>query len=190
MDDLAAAPARHRLHVDEYHRIAEAGVFGEGDRIELIDGDLIDMAPIGQGHAAIVCGLNEALFKACAGRAIVSPQNPVQLDQSSEPQPDLAVLRRRADFYATGERPGPADVLLLVEVADSSLRFDQNVKLPLYARAGIAELWIVDLQRRMLYVYRKPDGDAYGEMTTHQPGDQISLALVPEIVVTLDLVFG
>ena len=190
MDDLATAPARHRLNVDEYHRMAEAGIFGEGDRIELIDGDLIDMAPIGQGHAAIVCGLNEALFLACAGRAIVWPQNPIRLDRSSEPQPDLAVLRRRADFYATGERPGPADVLILVEVADSSLRFDQTVKSPLYSRAGIAELWTVDLQRRVLDAYRKPDGDAYGEMTTHQPGDQVSLALAPEIIVTLDLVFG
>lgn len=190
MDNLATAPARHRLGVDEYHRMVEAGIFGKGDRIELIDGDLIDMAPIGQGHAAIVGGLNEALFMACAGRAIVWPQNPIQLDQSSEPQPDLAILRRRADFYATGERPGAADVLLLVEVADSSLRFDQKVKLPLYARAGIAELWIVDLQRRVLYAYRKPDGDAYGEMTTHQPGDQIGLVLAPEIIVTLDLVFG
>ena len=103
---------------------------------------------------------------------------------------DLAVLRRRADFYATGERPGPADILLLVEVADSSLRFDQKVKLPLYSRAGIAELWIVDLQRRVLYAYRKPDGDAYGEMTTHQPGDQVGLVLAPEIIVTLGLVFG
>ncbi len=190
MDDLAAAPARHRLNVDEYHRMAEAGIFGEGDRIELLDGDLIDMAPIGQGHAASVCELNEALFLACAGRAIISPQNPIRLDRSSEPQPDLAVLRRRADFYATGERPGPADVLLLVEVADSSLRFDQNVKLPLYSRAGIAELWIVDLQRRVLYAYRNPDGDAYGEMTTHRPGDHIGLALAPEIIVKLDLVFG
>ncbi len=186
MDEVLTAPTRHRVDVDEYHRMAEAGIFGESDRIELIDGDLIDMAPIGQGHAAIVGGLNEALFMACAGRAIVWPQNPIRLDQSSEPQPDLAVLRRRADFYATGERPGPADVLLLVEVADSSLRFDQRVKLPLYSRAGIAELWIVDLQRRVLHAHRKPNG----EMTTHQPGDQIGLALAPEIVVKLDLVFG
>ena len=118
------------------------------------------------------------------------PQNPVRLDRSNEPQPDLAVLRRRADFYATGERPGPGDILLLVEVADSSLRFDRTVKLPLYARAGIGEVWIVDLQRRAIDTYRMPAGDAYGEMTTHQPDGRIALALAPEIVVTLDLVFG
>ena len=139
MDNAAVAPARHRLTVHDYHRMADAGIFGKDDRIELIDGDLVDMAPIGQGHAAVVARLTRALFMACADRAIVWPQNPIRLDQSSEPQPDVTVLRHRADFYADGERPGPADVLLLVEVADSSLRYDRTVKLPLYARAGIAE---------------------------------------------------
>ena len=190
MDDAAIVPVRHKLNVHDYHRMADAGIFDACDRIELIDGDLIDMAPIGQGHAAIVNGLNEALVVACAGRAIVSPQNPVRLDPSSEPQPDLAVLRRRADFYASGERPGPDDILLLVEVADSSLRFDQTVKLPLYARAGIAELWIVDLKRRILTAYRNPAGDGYGEAATHHPGDQLALALAPEIIVRLELMFG
>ena len=189
MDDTVVAPARHRLDVDAYHRMAEAGIFGETQRIELIDGDLIDMAPIGQGHAAVVGGLAEALFVACAGRAIVWPQNPVRFDRHSEVQPDLAVLRRRADFYATGERPGPGDVLLLVEVADSSLRFDQTVKLPLYARAAVPEVWIVDLQRRVVDVYRGPAGPAYGEMTTRRAGERLALAAAPEIVVGLDIVF-
>lgn len=190
MNDLSVLPARHKLDVDAYHRMAEAGIFGEGERIELIDGDLIDMAPIGQGHAAIVNGLTEALVVACAARAIVSPQNSVRIGRRSEPQPDLAVLRRRADFYAAGEPPGPADILLLVEVADSSLRFDRTVKLPLYARAGVAELWIVDLKRRVIDVYRTPTGDGYGEMATHQAGDRLALVLAPEIVVPLDLVFN
>jgi Uma2 family endonuclease len=170
--------------------MAEAKLFGEDERVELIEGDLIDMAPIGQGHAAIVCGLTEALILASAGRAIVSPQNPVRIDQWNEPQPDLAVLRRRSDFYAAGERPGPADVLLLVEVADSSLRFDQTVKLPLYARAGIAEFWLVDLQRRVIDVYREPSGHSYTVMTTHAAGEEVALALAPAIVVRLAVVFG
>lgn len=190
MDDVTVVPARHKLTVDEYHRIAEAGIFGEDDRIELIDGDLIDMAPIGQGHAAIVNGLNEALFLACVGRAIVSPQNPIYLDEASEPQPDLAVLRRRADFYATGERPGPADVLLLIEVADSSVTFDRTVKLPLYARAGIAEVWIVDLKRRVIDAFRNPAAGRYHETTSHQSGEHIALSQSPDIVVKLDPVFG
>ena len=190
MDDAAVVPVRHKLDVDAYHRMADAGIFGNQERIELIGGDLIDMAPIGQGHAGIVSGLTEALVLACAGRAIVWPQNPIRLDRSSEPQPDLAVLRRRADFYTSGERPGPADVLLVVEVADSSLRFDRTVKLPLYARAGIAELWIVDLKRRVVDVHRKPLGNGYGETTTHQSGDRLALVLAPEIVVKLNLTFG
>ena len=190
MDDAGIVPARHRLNVDDYYRMAEAGILGEGDRVELIEGDLIDMAPIGQGHEGIVCGLAEALFIACAGRAIVSPQNPVRLSRLSEPQPDLAVLRRRADFYATGERAAAGDVLLLVEVADSSLSFDRTVKLPLYARAGIPELWIVDLKRRVVDAYRAPAGDEYEETGTYRAGDRVALAVAPEIVVILGLVFG
>ncbi len=189
MDDATLAPARHRLTVHDYHRMADAGIFGEDDRIELIDGDLIDMAPIGPGHAASVNRLAEAFILACAGRTIVSIQNPVHLDQSSEPQPDLAILRRRADFYAAGAHPGPADILLLVEAADSSLHYDRTVKLPLYARAGIAELWIVDLKRRALDAYREPAGGEYREKTEYRTGE-VALVLAPEIVVRLDLMFG
>jgi len=190
MDDAAVVPTRHKLDVDDYYRMADAGILRDGDRVELIDGELIDMAPIGQGHAAIVNGLTRALVIACGDKAIVSPQNPVRLNRLNEPQPDFAVFRPRADFYATGERPNPSDVLLLVEVADSSLRFDRTIKLPLYARAGIAEFWIVDLKRRVLDAYRRPAGSEYAEMTTHRPGDQLALAIAPEITVRLDLVFG
>lgn len=189
MNDVATLPARHKLSVDAYERMIQVGIFGKEDRVELIEGELIDMAPIGQGHAAIVDGLNEALVLACVGRAIVSPQNPVRLDGLSQPQPDFAVLRRRADFYAT-QRPGPADILLLVEVADTSARFDRTVKLSLYARIGIAEYWIVDLKRRVVDVHREPAGDAYAVTATHRPGDQVALALAPDIIVKLDLVFA
>ena len=189
MNDTTVAPVRHKLDVVAYQRMAEAGIFGEDERIELIDGDLIDMAPISQAHAGVVSALTEALILACAGRAIVWPRNPIRLDRLSEPQPDLAVLRRRPDFYS-GERPGPADVLLVVEVADSSLRFNRTVKLPLYARAGIAELWIVDLRRRVLDTSRNPSADGYRETTTHQSGDQLALAVAPQIVVRLKLPFG
>ncbi len=189
MDD-AIMPTRHKLDVDAYHRMADAGILGEDDRVELIDGEIIDMAPIGQGHAATVNGLNRALVMACGTRAIVSVQNPVRLDRLNEPQPDFAVLRPRADFYAKGKRPGPRDVLLLVEVAHSSLRFDQTVKLPLYARAGIPELWIVDLHRRALDAYRRPTGGEYAEVATHRPGDQLALAAAPDLIVTLSLAFA
>lgn len=189
MNDIAALPARHRLDVHAYHRMGEAGIFAPEDRVELIDGDLIDMAPISQGHAAIVNGLTEALVLACAGRAIVSTQNPIRLDLSSEPQPDLAVLRRRPDFYATGTPPGPADTLLLIEVANTSLRFDRIVKLPLYARAGIPEVWIVDLNRRVIEAFRTPEAGTYRNTATHRPGDHVCLSLVPDIIVPLILAF-
>lgn len=190
MDDGAVLPARHKIDVDAYHRMGEAGILGEDDRVELIDGELIDMAPIGQDHAATVNRLNEALVMACAGRAIVSTQNPVRLDRLSEPQPDFAIFRARADFYATGRRPGPADVLLLVEVADSSLRFDSKVKLPLYAKAGIPEVWIVNLGRRVLSMHRQPVGQAYRESTTHRAGETIAPSLAPYIRVDLARIFG
>ena len=190
MDDATLASARHRLTVHDYHRMADAGIFGEDDRIELIGGDLIDMAPIGSGHAAVVNRLNEAFVLACAGRAIVAIQNPVRLDDLSEPQPDVSILRRRADFYGAGGHPGPADVLLLVEVVDSSLRFDKSVKLPLYARAGIAEVWIVDLQARALDAHREPADGGYRERTTHHAGGSLSLLLAPETMVRLDALFG
>lgn len=190
MDDATIMPTRHKLDVDQYYRMADAGILGEGDRVELIDGDIIDRAPIGQGHAAVVGGLTRALVMACGNQAIVWVQNPVRLDRLNEPQPDFAVLRPRADFYATGDRPGPADILLLVEVADSSLRFDLTVKLPLYARAGIAELWVVDLKRRALDAFRCPTGSGYAAVTTHRPGDHLALAAAPGITVRLDLAFG
>jgi Uma2 family endonuclease len=190
VDDAAVLPARRRVNVEAYHRMGEAGVFTKDDRVELIEGDLIDMAPIGQGHVSVVIALNEALVLACAGRAFVSAQNPIRLDQWNEPQPDFAVLRRRADAYATGERIGPTDVLLLVEVADTSLRYDRTVKLPLYARAGIAEFWLVDLQRRVIDVYREPSDDSYAVMTTHAAGEKVALALAPDIVVRLAVVFA
>ena len=188
--DGAAEPARHRVDVHAYHRMAEAGILGEDDRIELVEGDLIDMAPIGQDHAAAVCALTEALVIALDRRAIVSPQNPVRLDPSSEPQPDLAILKRRADFYRSGERAGPGDVLLLVEVADSSLRFDHEVKLPLYARAGIPEVWIVDLKARVLEAYRRPERGVYAEASTHGPADSVALHAAPDAVISLHTVFG
>ena len=186
MDDDDFMPTRRKLDVDVYHGMAEIGIFGEDDRVELIDGAIIDMAPIGQSHAAAVNGLTRALVMACGSKAIASVQNPIRLDRLNEPQPDFAVLRPRADFYAAGDRPGPADVLLLVEVADSSLRYDLTVKLPLYARAGIPELWIVDLKRRALDAFRRPTSGRYAEVATYRPGDRLALAAA-DIAVRLDL---
>ena len=185
MDDVFM-PTRHRLTVHDAERMAEAGLFDGNPRVELIDGDLIDMAPIGQAHEAAVDGLTEAFVVASAGKAIVRIQGSVRLDASSAPQPDLAILRRRPDRYAIGARPGPLDILLLIEVADSSLHFDRTVKLPLYARAGVAEVWIVDLARRVLEAHRDPSGSAYSVCSTHHPGERVALSLAPGIAITVD----
>jgi Uma2 family endonuclease len=190
MDETRVPPARHRLDVDDYHRMGEAGILTEDDRGELIDGELIDMAPIGQDHAGTTGVLNHALALAFSRRAIVWMQNPLRLDRFNEPQPDITILRPRDDFYRRGEPPGPADVLLLIEVADSSLRHDRGVKLPLYARAGIAEVWVVDLRQRVMEVHRGPGADGYATVTTHGPEDTVSPALTPEIRLALRDVLG
>lgn len=189
MDDGLAEPTRHKLDVDVLYRMADAGIFGEDDRIELIDGELIDMAPIGTDHAATVNGLTRALVVACGDLGIVSVQNPLRLDRFNEPQPDFVVFRPRADSYRTGKRAGAADVLLVVEVADSSLRFDRTVKLPLYARAGIAEVWLADLRQRVLEVHREPAEGGYAAVQTYGERDRVPLATAPEIIVALDRVF-
>ncbi len=147
------------------------------------------MAPIGIDHASTVSRLHECLVLAFAGRATITSQSPVLLDRFSEPEPDFAVLKRREDFYATA-RPTGADVLLLIEVANTSLRYDRTVKLPLYARAGIPEVWIVDLQQRTVDSHRAPAAGQYAEVRTFRTGDSLRLALAPEITLRMEQVFG
>ncbi len=187
MDEAAVMPARHKLDVRDYERMVDAGILGKQDRVELIGGEILDMAPIGRSHGSLVAALNQALILACHGRAIVFTQSSLWLDKWNVPQPDFAVLRFRSDFYATGSRPGPADALLVVEVADSSLRYDLEVKLPLYAGAGIPEYWIVDVQERLVDAYRRPEGGGYAEKAAHRGGDQVALAAAPDLIVTIPL---
>jgi Uma2 family endonuclease len=180
----ADLPRRHRLTVDEYSRMAEGGIFDPEARVELIDGEIIDMAPPNPPHAGTVCYLTEALTRAVAGSANVRVQNPVRLGHYSEPQPDLALLRRREDFYRE-RHPQPADVLLIVEVAASSLRFDRETKLPLYARHGIPEFWLVNLSAQTLTRYRAPQGDSY--TLVDEPDLAIALELSGLAGVAVDL---
>lgn len=153
---------RHRLSVAQYHRMGEAGIFAPDARVELIEGELVEMAPIGTRHASTVNRLNRLLVAATGKQAVVTVQNPLRLGDHSEPQPDLLLLRPREDFYAAAH-PVATDVLLLIEVADSTARLDREIKLPLYARHGVAEVWIVDLDARLLLVHRDPAGDTYAE---------------------------
>lgn len=155
-----AVLSRHRFHVDEYHRMIEAGILTRNDRVELLDGEIVEMTPIGSRHVSCVGRLNRLLVMTLGERAFVSPQGAVTISDWSEPEPDIAVCRARPDDYATAV-PATADTLLLVEVADTSLRKDRLAKLPLYAAAGVPEVWIVDLTADAIEVYREPDGSEY-----------------------------
>ena len=168
---------RHRLTVDEYHRMAETGVLAPDARVELIEGEIIDMAPIGTRHGSAVLRLTHLLNRACGDQAILSVQGALRLSPRSEPEPDLMLLRPRADYYAAAH-PGPADVLLLIEVSDSTARYDREIKLPLYARHGVAEVWIVDLEAGVLRCHSRPQGGAYADTAeTGTPGSLTPLAL-------------
>ena len=173
MSAVAPLIQRHRYGVAEYYRMAETGILKPEERVELIDGEIIDMAPIGIEHAYGVTRLTTIFTRKAGDKAIVSTQNPIRLNLHSEPQPDIALLRYREDFYRH-TRPGPEDVLLLVEVADSSLRFDREIKLPLYARHAIPEVWIVDLEHQGLEVYRRPVEGKYLEISYPERGEIIA----------------
>jgi Uma2 family endonuclease len=146
-DQVGTQLQRRLFTADEFHRIAEAGILREDDRVELVDGEIVEMTPIGSHHAACVDRLNVLLQRSVDGRGIVRVQGPIRLDAHSEPQPDLSVLALRTDFYASAH-PTPSNVLLVVEVAETSARYDRDIKIPLYARAAIPETWLVDLTER------------------------------------------
>lgn len=176
--------ARHRLTTADYHKMGVAGVFRPTDRVELIEGAIIDMAPIGSAHAGVVGLLTNRLVPAVAGQAIANVQNPVVLGDHSEPQPDLSVLRPRPDFYRSSH-PTPADVILLIEVAETSIDLDREIKLPLYARHDVPEVWLVDLQQKVLTIHRAPLEGTYRE--TLQPHDLTRIAPLKLPQAALDL---
>ncbi len=163
-------PRRHRITVDEYYRMAEVGLLARDARVELIEGEIIDMAPIGIAHGSVVDRLARLLMRAVGDQAIVRVQGVVSLSRSSEPQPDLTLLKPRNDFYAS-RHPTASDTLLIIEVSDTTLRYDREIKVPLYARHGVPEVWIVDLGNGQLHFYRSLAGGQYGGATaTDKPG--------------------
>ncbi len=182
-------PRRHLITVDEYHRMAEVGLFAPDARVELIDGEIIDMAPIGIDHNSAVTQLGDLFHDAVGHRGLVQVQGVVRLDRRSEPQPDIAVLVRRDDYYRHAH-PAPADVLLLIEVSDSTLRYDREVKVPLYARHGIPEVWIVDLQNAQLHLHRSVEAGQYRERHSLEHPGLTSLTALPGVAVDLSGLFG
>jgi Uma2 family endonuclease len=162
--------ARHRFSVEQYESMAEKGLLAPDARVELIEGVIVDMAAIGSRHAGTVKRLIRALTSAVGGRAILQVQDPLRLGDFSEPEPDLALLKPRDDFY-TGSTPTAADALLVIEVSQTSAAYDRDIKLPLYATHGVPEVWIVDLDAGLVRLYRRPEGARYADVTsTPAPG--------------------
>lgn len=171
---------RRRFTVEEYGRMAEIGVLGPEDRTELIEGEVFQMSGIGPRHLGCTNRFVDAFTAAFRGRAVVSPQHPVRLDDYSEPQPDLALLAMREDFYSS-KIPQAADAVLVVEVSDTTLRFDADVKLPLYAAAGVPEVWIADLDAGVLCVFREPTGRRYAAEQVLGAEAPVSAAAFPDV---------
>ena len=180
---------RKLFTVRDFNRMVEAGILTKYDRVELIRGEIVEMSPIGKRHAAGVGRLNELFGVSLRRRVIVWPQNPVVLDDGSQPQPDVSLLRFREDFYASGH-PQVRDVFLLVEVADTTVDFDREVKIPLYAEAGICEVWLVDIQGDCLEVYRQPLGGKYEEVLRFFRGDRVRISAFLDVDFAVDEVLG
>ncbi|HIK12370.1 MAG TPA: Uma2 family endonuclease [Oscillatoriaceae cyanobacterium M33_DOE_052] len=166
--------------VEEYHLMAETGILKEDDRLELIRGELVKMSPIGTRHAACVKRLNQILSQKLGKLVIIGIQDPIRLNDNSEPQPDLALLQPRADFYATAH-PQPGDILLLIEVADTTADFDREVKIPLYAQNQITEVWLVDITAQTLAVFREPTPTGYRYQQQLTMGDKVAMAVFPDL---------
>jgi Uma2 family endonuclease len=175
--------------VDEYYRMATAGILTENDRVELIDGEIIEMSPTGNRHKACVHRANVFFAEAFGRNAIVSNQSPLRLSNHTEPVPDVIVLKPVPDFYASRECR-PEDVLFVVEVSETTLKYDKNTKLPRYAAAGVAEVWIEDLENDLLLVYRNPVGNAFKKSIVLHRGESISPLIFPGVTFNVSDLIG
>jgi Uma2 family endonuclease len=181
--------AKHLITADEYERMGEAGVFHPDDRLELVEGEIYEMSPTGSRHAACVKILSRLLHRLPGDTMIVSTQDPIRLNDFSEPQPDVALLRWRDDFYRQGH-PQPSDVLLVIEVADTTVETDRAVKLPLYAAAGIPEVWLINLPDESVEVYAGPSGGAYQSAEQFRRGAEARAETLPGLAVSVADLLG
>ena len=183
---MAVEPRERRFTVDEYYRMAETGIIGRDERVELIDGRIVAMNPIGSPHAWCVKRVNR-IFTRFGDRVILSVQDPLHLDDNGEPEPDIVVLRPDAP---EDRHPGPEDVLLIVEVADTSLAYDRGTKAPLYARHCIPELWIADLGSERVEIYREPSPTGYRVVRVFGRGELLTPMFAPDFTVEVDAILG
>ncbi|WP_066381173.1 MULTISPECIES: Uma2 family endonuclease [unclassified Anabaena] len=180
---------RRKFTVEQYHKMVESGILTEDERVELIRGEIIEMSPIGTKHAACVNRLINLLAQLLGKRVIVSAQNPVTLNNNSEPQPDVVLLKPRDDFYATAH-PQPQDIFLLIEVADSTVLYDREEKIPLYAEANIIEVCLVDINAQVVEVYQQPTATGYQNIKTFSGGQILSIPGFPDVNISVNEIFG
>lgn len=180
---------RHRFSVDDYHAMVEAGVLKEDERVELIEGEVVEMSPIGKLHASCVKRLMALFFRRIDEQVTISVQDPVQASSFSEPQPDIALLKYREDFYAA-RHPRPKDILLVIEVADSTIDFDREVKMPLYARSKIPQAVIVNLPSDVVEAYSKPVRGKYTKVQLLKRGQSLKILKLSELTLTVDEILG
>ncbi|NEO56847.1 MAG: Uma2 family endonuclease [Okeania sp. SIO3B5] len=180
---------KRKLTVKEYYQMAEVGILKPDERVELIAGEIIKMAPIGIPDAGCVRRLNGIFNKLLSGKAIVDAQNPIDLNNESEPQPDLVLLKWRDDYYAE-KHPQPEDILLLVEVADSSIKYDREVKVDLYAENGICEVWLININQQLVEVYRQPVENSYQYQQQFSREQNLTIQAFEDINLSVDEILG
>ena len=182
---MPVAVSRKRFSADDYQRMGQAGILRREDRVELIDGEIIAMTPIGPRHCASVDRANRAFVTKAGDSAIVRVQGSVRLSFYTEPEPDLVLLRPRPDFYSSAH-PGPADILLIVEIAQTSIDYDREVKSGVYARSGVPEYWLADLNENLLTCYSSPEGGTYQRVERYTRGQSLAPQLLPACVVSTE----
>lgn len=180
---------RRLFTVEEYERMVQADILTAAERVELLNGEIVEMSPIGTRHAACVKRLNQLFSQILGQRAIVGVQDPIRLSDYSEPQPDLTLLQPRPDFYVTAH-PQPKNVLLVVEIADTSADYDRQVKIPLYGESGIVEVWLVDLVGQYLEVYRQPSASGYQQIQQLHRNQQIFIQALPNLEIFINNILG
>ncbi|MCG8352641.1 MAG: Uma2 family endonuclease [Chloroflexales bacterium] len=186
---MAVEITRHTFTIHDYARMRESGILTATDRVELIDGEIRNMSPIGPHHAAVVTKIVKFLTRLVDDEIIISPQNPVQLNDYTEPQPDIAVLRYRDDYYAH-THPTAADILIVIEVADTTIIYDREEKVPRYAAAGVPEAWVVDLAQQLIEQYLLPAQGHYTRIQKVLLGDTIASPTAPSISLNTSLILG
>lgn len=184
-------PARHthEFSVTDWQRMGEMNLFAPESRVELIEGQIFDMPPIGTEHSGCIDWLNQNWFMQLQGKALIRVQNPLRLGDFSEPQPDIMLLKPRADFYRKAH-PQAEDVLLLIEVADSSVDYDKTIKIPLYARYGICETWIINIPEQLIHIYQQPENNSYKIKIDKQQNENLTAQAFPEIQFTVKQILG